>query len=366
MAWFLTFLQAAIGLSVALARPSVDFDSSTSKSRCPPFKGDIVINQYQLYPENADLILILVCYTLDSCLWNSTVAVYDPYKDKVVDILEFPGITRNPEFHIGGVDVNQDTGLVSIVVDAGAAFNTGGVDISGTNYIMLWDPKAKTLLYKFNITQEVTRGTYGGFQDAEQDPDGNVYVVGTYPGSIVKVDKRGQGVTPWYLNGPPIVPTNAGLNGLAATGWTLLTNDFTTASIYRFDMRAKKGTPIHVPISHGFTFKTFTDAIYLPPKYHGTVLLVAEVQVGVQVLRSKNAKWEKAEYMGLVPWDGIATGIFVTASVQVGEGVYMVLCPAIGTDPIVPGTLAGNRTEFLMPDITRDVERLLRVRGGWD
>lgn len=51
---------------------------------------------------------------------------------------------------------------------------------------MLWDPETKEVLYKVNLT-DTTHGKYGGLQDVEHDPDGNVYVVGTFPGSILKV-----------------------------------------------------------------------------------------------------------------------------------------------------------------------------------
>lgn len=51
-----------------------------------------------------------------SALFNSTVAAYDPYSDKFVDIIKFPGFTRNPKNHIGGVGWDQNTGLVSYCI----------------------------------------------------------------------------------------------------------------------------------------------------------------------------------------------------------------------------------------------------------
>lgn len=47
----------------------------------------------------------------------------------MVDILEFPGISHNSDYHIGGVGVDQESGLLSIVVDAADAFITGGADV---------------------------------------------------------------------------------------------------------------------------------------------------------------------------------------------------------------------------------------------
>ena len=294
-----------------------------------------------------------------SNLFNSSVGIYDPYADKMVDIIEFPGISHNPEYHIGGLGIDKRTGLLSIVVDAAAAFQTTPPDVSGTNLIMLWDPTTKELLYKVNLT-DTTHGKYGGFQDVEQDPEGNVYVVGTFPGSILKVEKqngkKAPKVKPWYVS-QPIDTNRTGLGGLAVKDWTLLSNDNDGGRLLNFDLRSSKGTPKVVPLIPNHTF-TFSDAIYLPPKYHGTVLLVAEDGPGITVLRSKNGKWNTAEYLGTVP-KNLPDLSFVTAAVQVGDAVYMVVVPF--GDPIVEGTLAGNRTDFTFYDITEQVERLLEA-----
>ncbi|KAL5314347.1 hypothetical protein ACEPPN_018773 [Leptodophora sp. 'Broadleaf-Isolate-01'] len=271
----------------------------------------------------------------------------------MVDILEFPGISHNPKYHIGGVGIDKRTGLLSIVVDDAAAFGTVPPDVSGTNFIMLWDPETKELLYKVNLT-DTTHGKYGGFQDVEQDPDGNVYVVGTFPGSILKVDKsrgrRAPKVTPWYVP-QPIDSTQIGFGGLAAKDWTLLVNDNNGGRMLRFDMRSSVGKPTVIPLTPNHTF-AISDAIYLPPKYKGTVLLVAEDGPGVTVLRSKSGKWDQAEYLGTVP-KNLPDSEFVTASVQVGDSLYMIVVPA--------GTVAGNATEFPVYDITAQVEKMLET-----
>jgi hypothetical protein len=100
------------------------------------------------------------------------VAVYDPYQDSMVDIITFDGISLNPALHLGGVAVDPLTDLVTIVVDAGAAFVTGGKDVTGDNWIIKYDPAAKKVVWRLNIT-EVTGGRYGGFQDVEHDMRGN-------------------------------------------------------------------------------------------------------------------------------------------------------------------------------------------------
>ncbi len=168
--------------------------------------------------------------------------------------------------------------------------------------------------------------------------------------SILKV-KNGQ-VTPWYVS-EPIVTTRTGLSGLAATEWILLADDANSGGIWRFDMRAEHGVPTVVPVSPPHTIG-FCDAVYLPPKYKGTVLLVAEDLAGISVFRSKDGKWRSAEYLGIVPWTN--PSLFVTASVQIGNSIYMNIIP-FGDSP-VPGT-AGNQSKFPFPDITHQVEVLL-------
>jgi hypothetical protein len=217
---------------------------------------------------------------------------------------------------------------------------------------MQWDPATKELLYKTNLT-ETTQGKHSGFQDVEQDPDGNVYVVGTYPSSILRVSKDGKQVTPWYVPASPTNTTIAGLSGLAAKDWILLGGDSNSGQICRFDMRAEKGVPVPVPVTPNHTFGA-CDAVYFPPKYEGTVLLVSEGLAGVSVFRSKDGEWKSAEYLGIVPWTDPT--LFVTAVVQIGESIYMNTIPF--KDSPVPGT-AGNQTHFLFPDVTKQIETLL-------
>lgn len=283
-------------------------------------------------------------------------AVYDPYRDSVVDIIAFDGITHNPSLHIGGVQVDARTRLVSVVVDAAAAFNTAGSDISGDNFVIKYDPAKKQVVWNKNVTA-VTNGRYGGFQDVEHDPRGNTYAVGSFPGTIVKIDPEGSAVEPWFLP-QQIVPSKMGFSGLAAKGDILLANNNEDRQIYRFDMRDDKGRPELVPRAPNATLDA-TDAIYLPPRYDGKVLLVAESAKGITVLRSKDGSWKTAEHLGTVPNSSpAAQGGIVTAPVQIGDNLFMI--EEFFIDTPVSGSTAGSRTSFPMVDITSEVELLLR------
>lgn len=270
----------------------------------------------------------------------------------MVDILRFPGIAENPAFHLGGVAMDHRTGLLSVLANAFAAFGTGGQDISGTSWIMQYNPKTKKVLYKTNLT-EISQGLYGGPQDVEQDPDGNVYTMGTFPSSILKTNKKGKTIE-WYLR-KSVNHTVWGYSGLAAKDWTLVVSDEETGGLFRFDMRKEKGTPIPIPLKPDHKLGK-CDAAYMPRKYKGTVLLVTELASGISVYQDKKGKWETAAYKGTVPWTG-DPAFTPTASVQIGDSIYMSL--EAFADPVAPGQLSGNRTDFPFPDITKQVEALL-------
>jgi len=149
-----------------------------------------------------------------------------------------------------------------------------------------------------NLTA-TSQGRYGGFQDVEHDPQRNVFVMGSFPGTLTKVSRDGKSVMPWYLP-REIVPKNKGISGIAAVGWTLLAYGEASGELWKFDMRAKKGVPVVVPVIKRSHSLAPSDAIYLPPKYGGKVLLVAESMVGVSVFRSRDLRSDGAEFLGTV------------------------------------------------------------------
>lgn len=145
-----------------------------------------------------------------------------------------------------------------------------------------------------NLTS-VSGGRYGGPQDIEHDSAGNIYVLGTYPGTLLRVRGDGGAVEEWYVpshnsSGGAIEHAVVGYTGLAAVdGSTLLVTDARNRSadggaLYKFDMGAEKGTPTHVPISYPVNRTSDVirpgDAIYLPPKYDNEVLLITEHDAG--------------------------------------------------------------------------------------
>ena len=272
-----------------------------------------------------------------------------------MDVISFPGNTLVKQFHVGGVAWDKYTGLATVIVGQGNAFETAGANISGDNIIKKYNPRTKTFLWSLNITQ-TAQGLYGGFNDITHDAAGNTFFCGTFPASILKVDPKGTAVVPWYLP-ESINHTVRGYSGIASHGDTIITLDSRLGKLFRFDATAAKGTPVAVPHAPEAAI-TGGDAIRLPLKFDGKVLLVAENGRGVSVLRSRDAAWKSAEYLGLIPMDpSLPTGALTTSVVQIGEKIYAVT-DWFG-DPIVAGTVAGNKTSFPMIDITAKIDALL-------
>ncbi|KAF2113455.1 hypothetical protein BDV96DRAFT_662499 [Lophiotrema nucula] len=329
--------------------------SPLAKRACAPFQGDFTVKQYQLYPENADFDFN-TCKLYIGQIWNASLGIYDPYTQSH-EIVEFANISHNPLFHLGAVGVDRKSELLSLIADYANSFPSEGTDIAGTNWLIQYDVAKRAVNWKLNLTA-VSGGAYGGFQDVEQDPDGNVFVVGTWPGTLIKVSKDGKTATPWYLP-EKIVQTEKGIGGIAALGWILLAQGDASGQIWKFDLKADKGVPVPVKITKGNHTFSASDAAYAPPKYAGKVLLVAEDTVGVSVFYSADALWDEAEFKGLVPIGTVDAGTSITAPVQVGDGVYMVLEPFGDEGLAGPGT-AGNRTDFLFRDISVEVDAFLK------
>ncbi|KAB5572153.1 hypothetical protein GE09DRAFT_1216757 [Coniochaeta sp. 2T2.1] len=330
-------------------------ESSIRSGSCPPFnRGTFSINAYQLYPENGDWDAKL-CQVYFGILFNASFGIYHPYQNRL-EVIEFPGLTRNPAQHVGGVGWDAHSGLVSVLINAGAAFTTTPPDVSGTNIIKKFDPRTKTFLWSLNITELVTNGAYGGFNDVTADPRGNTYVVGTFPSSIVRVNRAGTEIIPWYHPQTNDTSIN-GYTGIASRGDTIVVLDSGAGKLYRFDAAAAKGTPVLVPHYPARVIEG-GDGIHLPVKFGGKVLLVAEHFKGVTVLRSRSGRWDEAEHLGTIPNPpGLPEGWLIVSTTQIGERLYII--NDWFADLWVPGTVAGNKTEFPMIDITAQVDQLL-------
>ncbi|KHN97406.1 TRI14-like protein [Metarhizium album ARSEF 1941] len=329
---------------------------STIRDSAGP-SGDRVVSSYQLYPENIDYNAKNGLAYM-SVLYNSTIAVYEPIRNKIVDIIEFPPLSGQAVFHASGVQVDP-LGYLSVIVNAGAAFDTRGEDISGDNFLIKYDLQGKKEVWRQNLTA-VTKGVYNGFQDIEHDSSGTSFAVGTWPSSIVRVGADGKDAKAWYLTNDTD-HTKKGLTALASKGNILLASEDIGHRLLRFDMTADQGNPTVVPIGENGTtpIANRPDGIYLPKRFCGNVLLVSSQDQGTIVLRSRDGTWERAEWLGIVPNRFASEGGSTTASVQMGDRIFASTEWFGDAANKVPGTLAGNRTEFPMYDITDEVVKFV-------
>lgn len=247
-----------------------------------------------------------------------------------------------------------------MIVDAGTAFNTAGKNITGANYLVKYDLAAGKILWTADLDAP-TQGAYGGFQDVAHAADGTSFALGTFPSSLVRVTADGAAAA-WYLE-EPANHTVRGFSGLVPSpdGQALLVSDCSDGQLYRFAMAAAQGVPEVVPLTGAATRLTAKlDGVSIPARWGGKVLLVTDNAAGTHVLYSRDASWTAAEFRGTVPIpDGLlGTGASATATVQIGGSVYHLF--EYFADEKVPGTLAGDRSQWPLVDITANVENLLQ------
>ncbi|KAJ3488488.1 hypothetical protein NLG97_g6194 [Lecanicillium saksenae] len=328
---------------------------------CGSGAGDLVLNNFQLYPENADYdpASDLAFF---SVLYNASVAVYNPSSNSFEDNINFPQ-TMEPVFHASGIDVDAANRKLSVLVNAGVAFDTEGANVTGDNFLYKVDLSSpeRQVLWGTNLSA-VTNGAYGGCQDAASDAAGNTYAVCTYPSAIIKVTPDGTQATPWYLSNytaPGASPIEAGLSGIVPIGDFLVGTESRGRRLLRFDTKAAAPEPVEIPIS-GYNASVWgsSDGAFMPPKYDGKVLLVSDNTQGTTVLVSTDG-WQSAKQVGFIP--KMSEEAFSVASMQLRGRVYAVNeFFADAANPKVPGTNAGPRAQFPLQDINKQVYSLVK------
>ncbi|KAJ0167641.1 hypothetical protein CTA2_1394 [Colletotrichum tanaceti] len=174
-------------------------------------------------------------------LYNSTVAVWDPYMNSVVDTIAVPGLSFNPALHSSGVR-HDLLDRLPVIIDAGAAFARPARASRATTSSLT----SRRVLRQRNLTA-VTGGVYGGFQDTAYS---TTFVLGTFLSSVIRVSADSETAATWYLQTPPD-HTVHGLSGLVSLpdDKSLLVVDNADGQLYRFDISAAERTPVRVPLT---------------------------------------------------------------------------------------------------------------------
>ncbi|EGX94116.1 hypothetical protein CCM_02387 [Cordyceps militaris CM01] len=320
---------------------------------CQSPKGDFTVVAPGLYPESADFDDSR-CVTYIGNLYNSTVSVYDATTNNVTELISFDKISGVPAFHVSGVQRDRRHDMLTVSANAGAAFDTSGENVSGTNLIVQYNLAKKRVEWTQNLTA-VSNGAYGGFQDIEHDAAGNSFVVGTFPSSIIKITADGKTPKLWF--GPSGTNTTAhGFTGIAAfnDARSALVPDGQTGQVVRFDLTAETGEPVTVTLDSTEAIGKDLDGGYLPPLFKDTVFLVSDNALGTIVLKSED-QWKTAKKVGVVPNPLGTENGFHVATVQIVDRIYAVTEWFLDNTPEV----ALNRTAFPFVDITDSINKLL-------
>ncbi|KAF4507445.1 hypothetical protein G6O67_006076 [Ophiocordyceps sinensis] len=344
------FKSSALLALLSASFGSAQFSNQTARpASCQQPSGDFNITSFQLYPENLDFDSSR-CRIYLGVLYDASVAVYDLAQKRVLDdIISIPNITNNPLLHASGIQYDDRNDRLSVMLNSGAAFDTQGTNTAGDNNVMSYDLKNGSVNFVVNLSN-YSDAEFRGFQDMEHDNEGNIFVVGTFGGSLMRISADGLNVTQWWRASNS---SDRGLSGAAKFNeTTLLITDNSDSQVYRYSM-TERNQRTKVELSGADNISADLDGIYMPPMYRGAVLLVSALTDTV-VLRS-NDGWATAERLGAIPNKFAGEQGLTTASVEAGGRILSIHEYFLDNG----GTLPGNRSQFPVADITESVEELL-------
>ncbi|KAJ4145125.1 hypothetical protein LMH87_003984 [Akanthomyces muscarius] len=329
---------------------------------CPPLpKGDLIYDVYMGYPEIFQWDKKR-CVAYVSNLYNASLSVFDPYQPKVLETIQFPGLSHpgdtavNP-LHASGIVLrpnNDEPETLELVIDNGDAFYSAGVNISGPDYLITMDIDTMTVTHKLHLNN----GLYAGYADAELGSDGNTYVLGVYKSNILRVTPERE-ISTLFVEEPLGLPRPYGFTGITHAGHAIISNDNTIGQFVRFDTQNSDGTPpVIIQQTPHHNFNT-SNVLAIPEKYNSTVLLATENMTpehpagGVGVYRSQNKSFRQIEFLGFLP--SRRGNSLATCARQMANRIYLVSLPTDGANI----TVAGHSSHFVFQDLTEDIEALL-------
>ncbi|KAM5524119.1 TRI14-like protein [Fusarium oxysporum f. sp. phaseoli] len=335
--------------------------SSASKhvtSRCPPISGDILFrNEFQLYP------------SFYSSIYNASIVVWDPYSSSIQRVISLPGISHSgleaSDKRLSGTVIDSTNDVLSAVVQADEFFLSGGNDVSGDNFVVKVDLNTFAVK-KINLTT-TTKGQYGAFIDIDNGLSGDLYVNGGYPSSILHIDCKDK-VSPFYVREPTTAPRPFGFGGVVRVGDNLIASDNTNHQLVRFTIQSGHSSPVVIPQTNYHNFSG-GGSLSLPHRYGGKALLMAEDilaknTTGVSVFSSMDG-WKTAKFAGFIEsidrkLEPASAAISQTTAHELGDRIYS---SVLFYDNKINPSMAGNRTDFALRDITDSVDSLLQANG---
>ncbi|KAM3465647.1 hypothetical protein MY5147_009238 [Beauveria neobassiana] len=329
---------------------------------CPPLsKGDLVYDVYMGYPEIFQWDKRR-CVAYVGNLYNASLSVFDPYQNKVLETIQFPGLSHPGDtavkpLHASGIVLrpsNDRPKTLELLIDNGDAFYSGGVNISGPDYLISMDIETMTVTNKLHLNN----GLYAGYADAELGSDGNTYVLGVYKSNILRVTPDRE-ISTMYVEEPLGLPRPYGFTGITHIDDIIISNDNTIGQFVRFDTRNPDGTPptiIKQTPHHSFNT---SNVLAIPERYDSTVLLATENSTpdhpagGVGVFRSQDKTFRQVDFLGFLP--SRLGNSLATCARQMANRIYLVSLPTDGANI----TVAGHSRKFIFQDLTEDIDALL-------
>ncbi|KAK2682227.1 MmgE/PrpD superfamily, domain 2 [Fusarium oxysporum f. sp. vasinfectum] len=306
---------------------------------------------------------------LINSIYNASIVVWDPYSSSIQRVISLPGISHSgleaSDKRLSGTVIDSTNDVLSAVVQADEFFLSGGNDVSGDNFVVKVDLNTFAVK-KINLTT-TTKGQYGAFIDIDNGLSGDLYVNGGYPSSILHIDCKDK-VSPFYVREPTTAPRPFGFGGVVRIGDNLIASDNTNHQLVRFTIQSGHSSPVVIPQTNYHNFSG-GGSLSLPHRYGGKVLLMAEDilaknTTGVSVFSSMDG-WKTAKFVGFIEsidrkLEPASVTISQTSAHELGDRIYSsVLFYDNKTNP----SMAGNRTDFALRDITDSVDSLLQANG---
>jgi hypothetical protein len=304
-----------------------------------------------------------------SAIYNASIVIWDPYSSSIQRVVSIPGISHNAlqasDKRLSGIVLDATNNVLSAVVEADEFFLTAGNDVSGDNFVVKVDLN-NFAIKKINLTT-TTKGKYGAFIDLDNGLSGDLYVNGGYPSSILHIDRRDH-VSPFYVREPATAPRPFGFGGVVRFHDTLIANDNANHQLVRFSLHSGNRSPVVIPQTNYHNFSAGAS-LSLPHRYGGRVLLQAEdilvkKTTGVSVFSSMDG-WKTAKFVGFIEsvdrkLEPASVAISQTTAREIGDRIYS---SVLFYDNKMNPSMAGNRTDFALRDITDSIDALLKANG---
>ncbi|KAL6243455.1 hypothetical protein RBB50_009447 [Rhinocladiella similis] len=335
--------------------------------------GDFIVHIPKLYPEKGVYVEPLHEVWFGS-LFNGSVARYS-LSTKTYEYISIPNVTGRDGYCVAGVAFDAKYSKVWVTVALYTVWDTPGQNLVSPGRLISLDFQGQ-VIDDVDLTplEDVAFETNGGHKvsgwgDQVCDANGNVFAVAVWGNVIARWDAVTKKASLYYAEPNPLIVPFSGYTGIENyKDQLLILYNVEYGRIETFNLKAPTGTPRIPAISNWdrrVGMKISGDALLLPPKYDGKVLLMGDngegagtPPQGVRVFISKDA-WATVHYLGFVDTTR-EDGGFPTWAYEIQGSIYVsMMYFAEGAPPGPVFMRPGNRDAFPQLDITQKVHDLV-------